>query len=347
MDLITNILNAILNSDVIMNSMVLYIIYRDILKPNYILHRGHLVSNPKKVMLPPEIIEKHKEMTDEELYDSKLDERIIYFKKTLRESLTKEQRVLLNNNLKNLEVKDTLKSKICKKLKEKNIGIYKYITKLGGRYLPNNNTIVIYNDALEVVIYHELFHMASSVVKKDRVYSGFLQKRGNNIFDNGINEGATQYLTEKYFSDKMPNGFLVYPFETHIVKCLNLILDKSVITNAYFNADLNKLISEISKYTTKQNALKFIEHLDIVNRFTKGNNIFLYKRKDTIQNSIYFINELLEEMYLRKLFTKKDYTQEERESMYLSFVSFLYDNEYYKYSYYKPYDNQTDYSRSR
>ena len=347
MDFVANILNSVLSVDVLKNSLLLYIIYRDVLKPNYVLHRGHLVNSPKKVMLPPQIVEKHKEMTDEEIYDSKLDERIILFKKVLRENLTKEQRVLFNNNLKNLDIKDTLKSKIAKKLKEKNIGLYKYLLGVGGRYVTANNTILIYNDAIEIVIYHELFHMASSVVKKDIVYSGLFQRNKKYLFGYGINEGVTQYLTEKYFSDTVDDKVLIYPFETHIVKCLNIILGESVVTNAYFSADLIKLINEMSKYTTREKALKFIEHLDIVNRFANKPSFALYKKRDTIQKSIDYINNLLEDMYLKKILDKNVYTHDELEKIYLSFVSFLYNCEFYQYSRYKPINYENEYSRGR
>ena len=71
-----------------------------------------------------------------------------------------------------------------------------------GWFIGGENTIYINEDQInqiEYIIYHELFHMASSYIAKKKVISGFQHDK---LYE-GINEGYTQLLTNRYFKEDL------------------------------------------------------------------------------------------------------------------------------------------------
>lgn len=126
-------------------------------------------------------------------------------------------------------------------------------------------------------IYHELFHMASSVYdSKNRVFcTGFKQVYGitNNLLGDssigqGINEGYTELLAHRYFDkdNKMPWS---YRFETKIMSYLEEIIDSRELEILYLTADLQGLIGKLSEYTNENEVLGFIRSVDFVNNYSE------------------------------------------------------------------------------
>lgn len=126
-------------------------------------------------------------------------------------------------------------------------------------------------------IYHELFHMASSVYDSENkvFYSGFKQVYGitNNLLGDssigqGINEGYTELLAHRYFDkdNKMPWS---YQFETRIVSYLEEIVDSSELEILYLTADLQGLIEKLTEYTNENEVLGFIKSVDFINNYSE------------------------------------------------------------------------------
>lgn len=142
-----------------------------------------------------------------------------------------------------------------------------------GKYYPRKNSIFI-NDECDdcTVIFHELFHMASSCFKNGISYSGFHQSKS--YFDKfsfgvGINEVYTELLTDRYFA-KDYNIDNSNNFRVLIGKACEDIIGKEKMESLYLNADLYNLACEFSKYSLYDDVLYFIYSLDFFNNNSKN-----------------------------------------------------------------------------
>lgn len=148
--------------------------------------------------------------------------------------------------------------------------IEKYYTTKGfltfASYFTKDNKIELYNKNFSRNIYHELLHMASTKKINDKlILTGFsiidftkLKKYG--IF---INEGYTEYLSEKYFY-----GGNVYKTQIGFIKQIEKIVGEKQMEQMYLKADLKGLINELIKYqNTKEDVLEFILNTDIIHKY--------------------------------------------------------------------------------
>ena len=154
-------------------------------------------------------------------------------------------------------------------------------------YYPEHNKILLINDRVsDYHLYHELFHMLSTYCVDNMVYSGFSQgnKKTYVSIGDGLNEGYTQLLKERYFSvdDK---EIYFYMLQKHISKHLEIIIGRRTMEKLYSNADLNGLINNLEKFSNKDEILYFINNVDYINKNIKeeklSNDINL-KLKDSL-----------------------------------------------------------------
>lgn len=149
-----------------------------------------------------------------------------------------------------------------------------------GYYDGHNNEIVIeyYKDRrqsqekLKETLIHELLHMASTRSVRDGSITGFDIPL---YLGNAINEGYTEYLTKKYFTkgSRYVNSREVDVF---FAKGIENLVGDSKMQELYFNANLNGLVNEIAKYSSKEDAIKLLFLMD-------RKNIGLRGEKDLIQ----------------------------------------------------------------
>ena len=134
-------------------------------------------------------------------------------------------------------------------------------------------------------LWHELLHLSSGRWDKEHYaeYNGFrftkyTKKYRGSDFDIGIglNEGYTQLLTERYFSDRKTST--CYAIEKDIAKMLESIVGREKMQKLYFNADLLGLIRELEQYTNDKEIVDFLKTLDFINGIPEY--IKLYKKKD-------------------------------------------------------------------
>lgn len=136
-----------------------------------------------------------------------------------------------------------------------------------GVYNPKNNSIQII-EKFKLVLPHELTHMASTIVKENgAILSGFHQIKEKKAWGHGINEGYTQYFTEKYFKNDFPDMPAAYEVEVEIVKKLICIIGEKEMENLYFNANLGDLINNVAKYSSLEEAKELIASVDFVRKF--------------------------------------------------------------------------------
>ena len=134
-----------------------------------------------------------------------------------------------------------------------------YLENADGWFIIAENKIYINKEQLpqiEEIIYHELFHMASGYITRKKAVSGFRYGK----LGNGIDEGYTQLLTNRYFKEDLE----AYGIETKIAFLLEFIVGKSLMEKMYSQGNAIGLINVIRKYA-KNNELHawlFLKQLD-------------------------------------------------------------------------------------
>lgn len=142
--------------------------------------------------------------------------------------------------------------------------------------------IVLFSeDNLNLSIYHELMHMASSRYINDIRYTGFRQsfenKRKMISIGEGLNEGYTEWITVKYFHKHGKNE-ATYPALTNIARLLEVeFIGEELMEKYYFDSDLPSLIHALEYYDTRENIMRFIKDLDFI-RYYKPNPLSVYEK---------------------------------------------------------------------
>ncbi len=155
----------------------------------------------------------------------------------------------LKTGIYKLKIKDLLRDKV-----------------VAGIYRPDNSIKIM--EKYKFSLPHELTHLSSTIVKDDGVIlSGFHQVVGKHAWGHGINEGYTQYFTEKYFRDSFPDIPKSYELEMEIAQKLICAVGEKEVKNLYFHADLKGLINLLAKYSSLDEAKEFIGAVDFVRRY--------------------------------------------------------------------------------
>lgn len=301
--------------------LILYLYNYEI--PKYELKKGRVINNTKKIKLPPNIRKKANAMKNGELPDLIQYEAIALFRSRLNEVLTEEQQIIMNNNLSSLNIRETLKTRIQRRLLE--LGIDPYIKKKkikSGGYSTEFNSITIKDSRSNSTIFHELMHMASTVKTKDVSYVGFKQKMDGEYIGQGLNEGYTQLLTEKFFPEKISQRYVSYPFETHFARLVEEIVGEEKMIDFFFKANLRDLMLELIKYSSNKETSKFIRNLDVLNKH-KYTKLPLLDIQAQLQETIFNLNEFLMNAYKNKLQQDDTLTRDEKMLAMLEYVSKL------------------------
>lgn len=208
-----------------------------------------------------------------------------------------------------------------------------------GYYDVKKNAIKLDEDYVSVIIFHELFHMASSVYLNGNYYSGFRQYSSDDYtsIGKGLNEGYTQLLTERYFGHNDDFG-KVYEYETFIAGKLEEIVGKFKMQELYLSANLYGLIKELNRYVSYEEIINFIRCLDFLNN-NLNNKTMLIFRMDTIVKRIKIINSFLVKAYLIKLKKEEAYNILSNDNVVIKFDRYIDSllNDYYNenFDYYK------------
>ena len=110
-------------------------------------------------------------------------------------------------------------------------------------YVTRDNTIYLESPDEKELIFHELFHMASSIYKDDTIYCGFAQWKNDDIIAKGLNEGYTQLLTERYFGSEKYNEEVYYE-EMLFSKFTEDIVGKDKMNELFLTSNLEGLIKD-------------------------------------------------------------------------------------------------------
>lgn len=127
-----------------------------------------------------------------------------------------------------------------------------------GKFVLDENTIYINENSLsktQDTIFHELFHMASFNHSK-KIAGGFQ----HGFTYEGINEGYTQLLTNKYFKNSTNH----FEIETEFALLLEFIIGSQLMEKLYSTANISALLNEIGKYNENNQdyASSFLKQID-------------------------------------------------------------------------------------
>ena len=232
--------------------------YKNLQETNFNL-RPHKNKKIKKVKLPPELQAKFNEAEFRGIASKEIKDAVNEFLEVLTNNFPREILTNFYNNIHDMQIHMT-------DYKLKNIF---HKIEFNGSFNAKTNTIKLNkNEQNYEAIFHELFHMASTVSLDNDIYSGFRQHKTYNSKDDigvGINEGYTQALTERYFGH-IEGIKYSYPFETFIACLIEEVIGQDKMAKYYFNANLYGLIDELSKYNLPNNVMKFIYNLDFLNK---------------------------------------------------------------------------------
>lgn len=151
-------------------------------------------------------------------------------------------------------------------------------------YDGKKNHAVLYNEEKlktedsEDLLTHELIHMATTRQKKDHYFCGFKQYNEKYQLGVGLNEGYTEYLNRKYFSNNKKEGS--YPKERHLARGLEKIIGQEKMEQLFFASDLYGLVMELSKYAPINEIVRLIDKMD---RMTiNGENLYTELKRDIV-----------------------------------------------------------------
>lgn len=134
-----------------------------------------------------------------------------------------------------------------------------------GNYSSSQNIITIEHYCSKRIpennkdtLLHELMHMASTRRTPKGPITGF---EIPDLIGINLNEGYTEYLTQKYFTKKM--HYVDDPDQNvMIVKGIENIVGKENMEDAFFNANLPELIHDLEAYIDREEIMKLFFLID-------------------------------------------------------------------------------------
>ena len=171
------------------------------------------------------------------------------FVEVLSKNFDEEDLTFLFNNLSKIEFKTLF------------FPIYK------GRYMSEENKILLLRKVPEWIVIHELFHMASTNTNVFPFNGGFrlITDDRKSAIGNGLDEGFTDVMTHRYFfHDKPISESISYPYEYLVARSLEYIVGQRTMEKSYLRADLRTVVCEMLKYSGKNDVELFLKNTDYV-----------------------------------------------------------------------------------
>lgn len=225
----------------------------------------------------------------EENFEERYKEYIKNFEKILVCSFDKSYLNTFYTNINKLKIKNE---------KRKLLDIILHVKESGGCYYFENNEIILKPYYSDATIYHELLHLSSTVINEDVSYIGFDQTCDKNSIATGLNEGYTEYLTNKYFV-KNDSSSYIYEYLRDISELIEIIVGQDKMQKYYFNSDLFSLYFDLSNYIDVKYLDNLINDTDYLYKsFTDNITLLQY---DKIVDIFREVNYILIKTYINKL----------------------------------------------
>ena len=227
------------------------------------------IAKKIKINMPPQVHETLQRAKSEKnkIYPKYIP-LINHFYNTICEKIPYVNLEMFNNNIRDLTIieRETLsKKRLISKFQKTILGIYNI----------GKNRIKTLSDNYIFSIFHELFHMSSSIIEHNMIFSGFYQSfRNYSDFSKpkyksfkigyGLDEGYTELLTQRYFGDIVNIQSQAYEVGKYFSQMLEIVVGKERMEKFYFSADLYGLVKELEQYQTEESILKFLKSLDFI-----------------------------------------------------------------------------------
>lgn len=248
----------------------------------------------------PEIVDLNREFKERRLLREEVAKPMYKFISLMMKNIDRENRVICLNNINKLFV---------------DVGrIRKYnAAKLKGCYKVYQNTIELQDNFTDNTIYHELFHMSSSIYTDDykECFSGFMHmvKCGEEYFyGEGIDEGYTEYLVKKYFNNNEPTE--CYYCESIYAELIEKLIGEKKMENLYFTANHKGLIDELCKYALSSEVFMFYHNMD----FLVHESDYLVNKNNIINRINMFVinaySNKLQQQFLEDKISEDEYKRE-------------------------------------
>lgn len=307
----------------IKHNLITYILCDNPISKKYRLNKLEKMLYPIdfeyiKKLIEYQRIDKVRTLTDTK--EKYINKEYDYFLKVLKANFKEED---LKNLYYNIEwVKFTIKRY---RLGEFILGKITY-----GQYDVKSNKLYFSKKDRDLYSYHELLHLSSTDTTLNNHSTGFALDVDNGVIGHGLNEGYTEYLSNKYFY-KLNDDDDFYYLEQNVAENLEMIVGKEKMQSLYLNSDFFGLFKELEKYYTPEEIEKFIINLDLVNYYGFKN----YVGKEESNK----INKLMEDVICflvkgySKILQKQNNTVEENKKLLIYFVRKI-DICYDEYSHY-------------
>lgn len=156
-------------------------------------------------------------------------------------------------------------------------------------------------------MFHELFHLASTIFIENGTLVGFHQevteKDGSqSSVGSGLNEGYTELMTRRYFGEKHAM-MEAYELQVQIAESLELVVGKELMEKLFLTGNLHGLIEELKQYASEDEIRRFIFNMDISLSAKKMN-------KEYYEYNKYFLREI--NKFLLKIFYSKQNARKAR-----------------------------------
>ncbi len=134
-------------------------------------------------------------------------------------------------------------------------------------YYDLEEHIISYVGVMRDSLFHELLHLSSTYIFENHFFCGFSQEKidehGYTIYriGQGLNEGYTQLLAERYFKEYGDRKG-AYPLFVRIASYLEIIIGREKMESLYFDVNLEGLIQELEKVAPRDEIRALIKDLD-------------------------------------------------------------------------------------
>lgn len=147
--------------------------------------------------------------------------------------------------------------------KDKDVtGLYDHINNYLVLTLPDLTFDYTTDPLCQETIFHELLHMSSAYLGKNKNAIGFQQyvhmTANTEHYGHSLNEGYTELLTKRYFNRRGNDRVEYYDEEQKIALKIEKIVGREKMIELYFKADLYGVVEELDK--------RGLDGLDIIHR---------------------------------------------------------------------------------
>lgn len=140
--------------------------------------------------------------------------------------------------------------------------------KAAGYYFTGDNSIRIFsshtdpnNENVNGTKTHELIHLATTRIQGDMTLCGFERTRNRINFARGLNEAYTEIINRRYFAKRGAGG---YQELQPIAQQIENLVGRKKMEQFFFSNDLDGLVDTMTKYTSREDAVKLIQKMDYI-----------------------------------------------------------------------------------